>query len=287
MVHCYSNKSIDILSLCVGDVALISLLAYKTYTSNFMEQSHTSVVLNNTSDRQSGAYEATLPDYLQVRDNYGMKDLLLFIVIAILSSQVMYHTVCGFLQLYFYKLQRDNATEWKCQPHRFLTRENEIHEIVVGTINMTLTSSISGILACWVANGNYSSVYFRVGEYGHLYFALSIPLFFLWVEGSAYYSHKLLHTPWLYKTFHKHHHRYHSPTAYSLIAMSPFEAIFMQSFLIVPLFTAPIHAMVFIGVVVYAYYFGMIDHSGIKMESWFPWQPDTMFHDDHHRCVIH
>ena len=269
----------------IGDVALISLLAYKTYTSNFREQSHTFVVQNNTSDRQSGAYEATLPDYLQVQDEYGMKDLLLFVVMSVLSSQAMYHTVCGLLQLYFYNLQRDNAKEWKCQPHRFLTRENEVHEIVVGTINMTTASIVSGFLACWVANGNYSSVYFRVGEYGYLYFALSIPLVFLWVEGSAYYSHKLLHTPWFYKTFHKHHHRYHSPTAYSAIAMSPFEALFFQSLFVVPLFTAPIHAMVFIGVLMYVYYFGMIDHSGIKMESWFPWQPDTMFHDDHHRCV--
>jgi len=269
----------------VGDVALISLLAYKTYKSNYREQFPQSVFQSNISDGRSEAYEATLPDYLQVRDEYGMKDLLLFVVMAVLSSQVMYHMVCGFLQLYYYTLQRDKPEKWKCQPHRFLTRENEIHEIVVGTINMTVSSSISGLLACWIANGHYSSVYFRVGEYGHLYFTLSIPLLFLWVEGTAYYAHKMLHTPWFYKNFHKQHHRYHSPTAYSLIAMSPFENLFLQSFLIVPLFTTPIHAMVYIGVVVYVYYFGMIDHSGIKMESWFPWQPDTMFHDDHHRCV--
>jgi len=278
----YSLKQIYCLFVYayVGDVTLISFLAYKTYTSNYREQSHPSE--NNTSE---GQYEATLPDYLQVRDEYGMKDLLMFVVLAVLSSQVMYHVVCGFLQLYYYTLQRDNPEKWKCQPHRFLTRENEIHEIVVGTINMTITSTLSGFISCWIANGHYSSVYFRVDEFGYLYFALTIPLFFLWSEASFYYTHRMLHTPWLYKTFHKQHHRYHAPTAYSLIAMSPAEAIFFQSLLVVPLFTIPIHAMAFSSVAVYVYYFGMIDHSGIKLESWFPWQPDSIYHDDHHRCV--
>ena len=26
----------------------------------------------------------------------------------------------------------------------------------------------------------------------------------------------------------------------------------------------------------------MVDHSGIDLHSWLPWQPPTRFHDDHH-----
>ncbi len=61
--------------------------------------------------------------------------------------------VCGFLQLYFYTLKRDNPEEWKCQPHRFLTRSNEMHEIAVGTMNMTIAGTVSGLITCWVVNG--------------------------------------------------------------------------------------------------------------------------------------
>ena len=77
--------------------------------------------------------------------------------------------------------------------------------------------------------------------------------------------------------------RYHSPTAYSVLAMSPFELIFYDSLFIIPLFIFPINGFVYVAELVYVYYFGLMDHSGIKMESWFPWQPNTMFHDDHHR----
>ena len=261
------------------------LLAYKSYIGNFRLQLQPSIMQNITSNKLHEQYEAVLPDYLQLHDKYGMKDLLLFVLLALLSSQLAYHGFCGFLQWYYYTLQRDNPHKWKCQPHRFLTRENEIHEIIVGTANMTIASVGSGFLSCWIANGNYSSVYFKLDEYGYLYLVLSIPLLFLWVEATAYYAHKLFHTPWLYKNVHKQHHRYHSPTAYSLVAMSPFEMVWLQSYLVIPLFAAPINAVVFICTVMYVYYFGMLDHSGIKMKSIFPWQPDTMFHDDHHRCV--
>lgn len=80
--------------------------------------------------------------------------------------------------------------------------------------------------------------------------------------------------------------RYHSPTAYSVVAMSPFELLFYDSLFMTPLFLFPVHGLVYVAVLVYVYYFGLMDHSGIKMESWFPWQPNTMFHDDHHRYTM-
>jgi lathosterol oxidase len=32
----------------------------------------------------------------------------------------------------------------------------------------------------------------------------------------------------------------------------------------------------------YQNYVALIDHSGVRFHSWFPWQPPTQFHDDHH-----
>jgi hypothetical protein len=35
----------------------------------------------------------------------------------------------------------------------------------------------------------------------------------------------------------------------------------------------------------YTYYHGIIDHSGINFKAywWQPWQPDAIFHDNHHQ----
>ncbi|XP_064388205.1 methylsterol monooxygenase 1-like [Halichondria panicea] len=277
-----------------GDLALVAIFLYKSYLTtvdptidqspldNANDTANESVTMTATSLR-IGKYDPLLPDYLQLPDSYNMKDLLFFVGIAVTSSQIMYQAVCGFFQLYFYTLKRDSPEEWKCQPHRFLTRSNEIHEIVVGTTNMTIAGTISGFITCWVVNGNYSTVYFDISEYGYLYFFSSFVIIFLWIEAMAFYSHALLHTPWFYRNCHKQHHRYHSPTAYSVVALSPFELVFYDSLILSPLFLFPIHGLPYVSVLVYVYYFGMMDHSGIKMTSWFPWQPDTMFHDDHHK----
>ena len=213
----------SLLLFFIGDVILFCLLIYKTYLGNARldvptslsgdDNGNSSITMNNKTLSQlrqppeDNTYEPVLPDYLQLPDEYKLKDLLFYQAIAIGSSVIMYHIMCGLLQLYFYTWRRDEPEKWKCQPHRFLTRSNELHEMVVGTINMMLASAMSGFLACWVVNGNYSTVYFRVDEYGYVYFFLSIVLVFLYLDAGAYYSHYLLHTPWLYKNVHKHHHR--------------------------------------------------------------------------------
>ncbi len=96
----------------------------------------------NASNSSSQPLDATtipgqiLPDYLQLPARYNMTDLPLYMFLAILSSELAFHAVCGFLQVYYYRMQRDQPEKWKCQPHRFLTQSNEFHEIAVGTINM-------------------------------------------------------------------------------------------------------------------------------------------------------
>lgn len=285
---------------CTGNVALVSLLIYKSFKSMNIPWLHRMIqfILNhdshglcysnftrNTTADDSIAEEddQLLPEYLQFCKSYGMKDWLAYAVYGAVSSFLMYHVVCGYLQWQYYYKQRHQPHNWKCQPKKFLTASNERHEILVGTMNILYGGSISGTVSCWIANGNYSTVYFQPGEYGYLYFIFSIPAVFLYIEAAAYYYHRMVHIPFLYKHLHKHHHRYHSPTAYAAVAMSPIEITCFITCFIVPLFTIPVNAWVFVGNLMYINYYGMLDHSGIKLTSWFPWQPDSIYHDDHHR----
>lgn len=224
-----------------------------------------------------------LPEYLQLFKSHGMKDWLAYLAYGMISSFLIYHVVCGYLQWQYYYKQQHQPHKWKCQPEKFLSSENERHEILVGSLNILYSGSLSGTVSCWIANDNYTTAYFRLDEYGYLYLILSIPVVFLYIEASAYYYHRIAHLPFLYKNLHKHHHRYHSPTAYAAVAMSPIEITCFMFFFIVPLFTIPVNAWVFATNLMYINYYGMLDHSGIKFTSWFPWQPDSFFHDDHHR----
>merc|ERR1711976_955288 len=50
-------------------------------------------------------------------------------------------------------------------------------------------------------------------------------------------------------------------------------------------FLFPIHFVPYCVILMYTYYHGIIDHSGInfKRKWWQPWQPDCIFHDNHHQ----
>ena len=127
---------------------LFTHLTYKTYAASFMTSSPANLTANSTSyinkndtiisEVNITKRETILPDSFQLPNRFNLPDLLYHIAIGMLSSQLTYHILCGFLQVYFYVLKRGEPEKWKCQPHRFLTQSNERHEIVVGTVNMCL-----------------------------------------------------------------------------------------------------------------------------------------------------
>jgi len=207
----------------------------------------------------------------------------IFVTLSTVVSFVTYFGMCGYLQYAYYIKRKDQAHEWKCQPTRWLTPENERHEILLGSTNMFIGGVISGLIATYILNGGPSCVYFNIGEHSFIYLVLSTIFVFLFIDGAAYYVHRLSHIPMFYKRIHKHHHRYHSPTAFSASAMHPFEFVAYQCIFASPMLFVPIYSGAFVMLLFYGYYYGMVDHSGIMMDSIWPWQPESLFHDDHHK----
>jgi len=209
----------------------------------------------------------------------------LICLFGVAFSFVTYFGLGGYLQYTYYIKRKDKPEEWKCQPYRWLTPENERHEILLGSFNLITGGTLSGCVTAYILNGGPScTMYFSALEHGWLYLIGSTVLVFLYQDAGAYYLHRLFHIPFLYKHFHKHHHRYHSPTCFSATAIHPVEFLFYQCvFYIVPIFFVPIYSGSYVFLLFYVYYYGMIDHSGIMMDAVWPWQPESLFHDDHHK----
>ncbi|CAH1775221.1 unnamed protein product [Owenia fusiformis] len=204
-------------------------------------------------------------------------------MISVGISLVSYFTMSGYYQWAYYIRQKDCPEKWKCQPDRWLSAYNEKHAVVMGTINMFIGGTQSSILVCYIMNGRETALYYTLGQHGWLWEIVSVPLLFLTMDMFLFYSHKTLHHPLPYKYIHKWHHRYHSPTAFSALAMHPIEMIMHSTALESPAFLIPTHAGTFIFCLLYVYYYGIISHSGIMIESIWPWQPHSIFHDDHHK----
>ena len=227
----------------------------------------------------------TVPNWLAdlPSQDWNLNGLMYFLIIAQSFSFVMYFSLCGTLQWHYYVNQRDRSGEWKCQPGKFLSPSQEANEILIGSFNTFTANCCSAVLACYLYNGGQTMLYFNVSDYGWIYFIISIPLLFLYSEAASYYLHRLMHKPFMYKHFHKWHHHYIVPTAFSATAFHPVEFWCFQTLHFLPAFVWPLHALVFVSILLYNYYFGLIDHSGVYIESIYPWQEPSLFHDYHHK----
>lgn len=227
--------------------------------------------------------EYSVANVPQERSQWKFHGLKYFMLLAQTVSFIIYFSVCGTLQIYYYINRRDRSGEWKCQPGKFLTPSKEMHEILIGSFNTFTANCSSAVLTCYLYNGGETMLYFNVSDYGWLYFIISLPLLFLYEEAAAYYLHRLMHRPFLYKHLHKWHHHYTIPTAFSATAFHPIEWWCFQTVHFLPAFVWPLHGLVFVTVLLYNYYYGLIDHSGVYIESVFPWQQPSLFHDYHHK----
>merc|ERR1712137_949831 len=210
-------------------------------------------------------------------------EYLAFVFVSIIGSYSFFFGLGSLLHWVYYVQQKNNPEAWKCQPKRWLSYADHRHEILLGTCNITIASILAGSIGFKIYNDQWTKLYFSVSNHGILYLFASAVVLFLYTEAIAYYVHRTFHCRFLYKNIHKWHHRYKAPTAFAALAIHPIEYFCYQAFLLLPIFVVPLHFLVYGVTLMYLYYFGMVDHSGIKFESWFPWQPTGMYHDDHHK----
>lgn len=115
----------------------------------------------------------------------------------------------------------------------------------------------------------------------------TLPLLVLLEECCFYYSHRLLHTPWLYRHVHKQHHTFTSPVALAAVYAHPVEVATGN---VLPLVLSPLMLNSHLFTVVVWYVVAIVGvqwhHCGYSLfppqQVGFPvQQPD--FHDWHHK----
>ena len=200
-----------------------------------------------------------------------------------LAGLATYHLVAGYYHYRYYVRRRHDAESWKCQPKRFLAPRLHRQAILVGSLNLALGGLAPGTLVYGVVSGDFETpIYVDVAEYGWTYTLGMTVVLFVMVDYIAYWVHRLMHTRILYRRIHRFHHRYVATTPYVTTAIHPVEFLALQAVVLLPLILIPFHAASIAVVLVYVLVYNVIDHSGIRLRSVFPWQPPSTYDDDHH-----
>src|SRR6266700_3284126 len=102
-----------------------------------------------------------------------------------------------------------------------------------GQIRREIAYSVMAVLIFGVINGvifgygiaPHTQLYWNAAQYGWVYFWLSIPLMIVVHDAYFYWTHRLMHTRALFRTFHGVHHLSTNPTPWTSYAFHPFESV--------------------------------------------------------------
>jgi sterol desaturase/sphingolipid hydroxylase (fatty acid hydroxylase superfamily) len=109
--------------------------------------------------------------------------------------------------------------------------------LVFGLVNALLAGY--GILA-------HTQLYTDVARHGWAWFWLSIPLMILVHDAYFYWTHRLMHTRPLFRTFHAVHHLSTNPTPWTAYSFHPLESAVQALGVVLIIFVMPSHPLALI-----------------------------------------
>ena len=204
-------------------------------------------------------------------------------IFFILPQIIGYIFICMLIKITFYVIKRDNYQKWKCQPTRWLSLKDEFLELKMSVLNLVIGGILTSILFILHQKFTIFKIYRNHEKYGDTWYLISTFLYFIYIDLFAFIVHRMLHIPFLYKTIHKHHHYFINITPFSALALHPIEYLMMVTVSFLFLFAVPIHIMAVTINLSYIFIFNILNHSGVKFYSYLLWEPNSIYHDDHHR----
>lgn len=212
-----------------------------------------------------------------------MSPVIPAVLSSIASGIGFFLVLSSYFWIRYYVLQRRNLAVWKCQPDRWPSRAILWRDLAWGSFNLLWASTLSGLFTHYMVAGGRTAVYFSPTERGIPWLIGSTVLYFCIVEFLLYWSHRLFHTPFLFRWIHRWHHRTVAPTALNSPSMHPAEYLVYQMLTALPLFFLPLYGGSVMLILLLNFSAGMLQHSGVLIYLGIPGVPSTLFHDDHHR----
>ena len=156
-----------------------------------------------------------------------------------------------------------------------------------------LSSAIFTVLSLftfYLFQKGYTRIYTDIGEYGIMYFVVSIVLYLVLYETYYYWLHRWMHRPRVFRFVHKVHHESMDTSAFTSFSFHPLEALLQFIFLPVMVFFFPIHYYALGAILILMTISAIINHAGVEI---YPkgfyrhrlgkWIIGSSHHDLHHK----
>lgn len=174
---------------------------------------------------------------------------------------------CG-VSLFFYVAFRGRFHHRRVS-RKAATLRQVMREALYSLRSIAIFGLVAGVIAYAACSGG-TRLYVRVADFGWGWFVLSIGVMIVLHDAYFYWTHRLMHHPWLYRRVHHAHHRSTSPTPWAAYAFSPAEAVIQAGIGPLIVFTIPVHPAAFALFMLWQIAFNVFGHCGYEIfPRWF------------------
>jgi Delta7-sterol 5-desaturase len=123
----------------------------------------------------------------------------------------------------------------------------------------------AGIVAWGWQNRGWTEIYTDASAYPLWYLPISVFAYLFAHDTWFYWTHRLMHRPWWFKTMHAVHHASRPPTAWAAMSFHPWEALTGALVIPVLVFLIPIHVASLATVLSIMTIMGVTNHMGWEL----------------------
>lgn len=162
------------------------------------------------------------------------------------------------------------------------------HELGYSMSTVAVFAANGALLWLLAANG-VARLYGDVAEYGWVWWWASLGLILVAHDAWFYWTHRLLHQPWLFSRVHSRHHASRHPTPWAAYSFHPVEALIQAVFLPLYLLLVPTHGSVIGVFLLHMILRNAIGHCAHELfpwrwtpRGWLGWITPVSHHHFHH-----
>lgn len=209
----------------------------------------------------------------------------------LITHTLIYLTAAGVFYYLFWIKFRKKFSTLKIQPS--FPKVSTIKKEVGWSLLNIFCLAIINLSIYFIYKGGHTKIYLDISEYGWFYFIITLPLLMFLQDTYFYWTHRALHTGFLYKKIHRVHHQFTNPSPWTTLAQHPLEIIPQNLFFIIVLSIIPIHPIILFSFVLISTGINLLGHLGYELfPKWFvsSWLGKTFltstFHNMHHEYQI-
>ncbi|SDX00396.1 C-5 sterol desaturase [Hydrobacter penzbergensis] len=222
-----------------------------------------------------------------MRLNINLSEMIRYFEGAFFRGLIGILPLVTLFYLIFWVLLKKRLSRRRIQ-HRVRNYKKRIRYELVNTIIVILMFSLADLILYLFSQKGWIKAYLHFNERPFGYWLFSICFLFVFHDAWFYWTHRLLHNPFLFRRIHYIHHYSNDPNPFSSFSMHPAEAIVLNGWVFVTALLIPIHFLTFAVFQVVSTILNIVGHLGYEvypkgfLDSWFFWKTTSTHHNLHH-----